>query len=124
MDLGRYQEAIRRTDALRLNGRVAQVVGVLVESVGPASRIGEVCRISTGRNRPPIPAEVVGFRGNRVLLMPLSGMGDIAHGNEVLATGRPLTVRVGRGLLGRVLDGLGRPLDGGPAIISGAEASV
>ena len=124
MDLGRYQETIRRTDALRLNGRVAQVVGVLVESVGPASRIGEVCRISTGRNRPPIPAEVVGFRGNRVLLMPLSGMGDIAHGNEVLATGRPLRVRVGRGLLGRVLDGLGRPLDGGPAIISGAEASV
>jgi len=124
MDLGRYQETIRRTDALRLNGRVAQVVGVIVESVGPASRIGEVCRISTGRNRPPIPAEVVGFRGNRVLLMPLSGMGDIAHGNEVLATGRPLTVRVGRGLLGRVLDGLGRPLDGGPAIISGVEASV
>ena len=124
MDLGRYREAIHRTDALRLNGRVAQVVGVLVESVGPASRIGEVCRISTGRNRPAIPAEVVGFRGNRVLLMPLSGMGDIAHGNEVVATGRPLTVRVGSGLLGRVLDGLGRPLDEGPVIISGAEASV
>jgi len=124
MDLGRYQEAIRRTDARRLNGRVVQVVGVILESVGPSSRIGEVCLISTGRNRPPIPAEVVGFRGNRVLLMPLSGMGEIAHGNEVLATGRPLTIRVGRGLLGRVLDGLGRPLDGGPAVISGAEASV
>ena len=124
MELGRYQEAIRRTDALRLNGRVAQVVGLIVESVGPASRIGEVCRISTGRNRPATPAEVVGFRGNRVLLMPLSGLGDIAHGNEVLATGRPLTVRVGKGLLGRVLDGLGRPLDGGPAIVSGADVSV
>ncbi len=75
---------------MRLNGRVAQVVGVIVESIGPASRMGEVCHIHTGRNPPPMPAEVVGFRGNRVLLMPLSGMGDIAHGNEVVATGRPL----------------------------------
>jgi len=134
LDLGRYQdsgsrlpklaEAVRQTDAVRLNGRVAQVVGVIVESVGPASRVGEICHIHTGRNRPPILAEVVGFRGNRVLLMPLSGMGDIAQGNEVIATDRPLTVRADRSLLGRVLDGLGRPLDGGPLIVGGVELSV
>jgi len=124
MDLARYREAIRQTDSVRLNGRVAQVLGVLVESLGPASRIGEMCSIITGRNRPRLPAEVVGFRGNRVLLMPLSGMGDIAHGNEVVATGRPLTLRAHTSLLGRVLDGLGRPLDDGPLLAAGDEISV
>jgi flagellum-specific ATP synthase len=123
MDLSRYHEAVRRTDTMRLNGRVCQVVGVLIESLGPASRMGEVCHIHTGRNAPPIPAEVVGFRGNRVLLMPLSGIGDVAHGNEVVATGKPLALRVDGSLLGRVLDGLGRPLDGGGAI-GGTEISV
>jgi flagellum-specific ATP synthase len=103
---------------------VAQVVGVIVESIGPASRVGEVCHIHRGRSRPPVLAEVVGFRGNRVLLMPLSGMGDIAHGSEVVATGRPLTVRAGESLLGRVLDGLGRPIDRGPVLVGGSELSV
>ena len=124
VDLARYRETINRTDALRLNGRVSQVVGVIVESVGPASRIGEICHIHTGRQRPPIPAEVVGFRGNRVLLMPLSGMGDIAHGNEVVAGGRSLSIRVDDGLLGRVLDGLGRPLDGRSLLLGGPDLSV
>jgi len=124
VDLTRYRKAINRTDALRFNGRVSQVLGVIVESVGPASRIGEICHIHTGRHRPPIPAEVVGFRGNRVLLMPLSGMGDIAHGNEVVAGGRALSIRVDEGLLGRVLDGLGRPLDGRSLVVAGAEVSV
>jgi len=97
---------------------------VIVESVGPSSRVGEVCHIQTGRQRPPMLAEVVGFRDNRVLLMPLGGMSEIAHGSEVVATGRPLTVRVDESLLGRVLDGLGRPLDGGPLVVGGAELSV
>jgi flagellum-specific ATP synthase len=122
--LNRYRKAVSQTDTLRFNGRVEQVVGVIVESVGPAGRVGEICHLDTGRNRPPILAEVVGFRGNRVLLMPLSGMGDIAHGNEVVATGRALTVRAGQGLLGRVLDGLGRPIDGGPMVVGGTELSV
>ena len=124
MDLSRYHAAINRIDPLRLNGRVCQVLGVIVESLGPASRIGEICLINTDRNRPPIPAEVVGFRENRVLLMPLSGIGHIAHGNDVIATGRPLTVRASNGLLGRVLDGLGRPLDSGPLILDGRDLSV
>ncbi len=124
LDLSRYRETLGSIDAVRLNGRVCQVVGVVVESLGPASRVGEICRIHTGRQRPPIPAEVVGFRGNRVLLMPLGGMEDIAHGDEVVATGRLLTVRVGRGLLGRVLDGLGRPLDRKGRIVFGMPRCV
>jgi flagellum-specific ATP synthase len=72
----------------------------------------------------PILAEVVGFRDNRVLLMPLGDMGDIAHGNEVVATGRCLTVRVGQELLGRVLDGLGNPIDGKGIIVGEDEYPV
>ena len=124
LDLSRYREALKRSDVVRLNGRVTQVVGVIVESAGPASRVGEICHLHTGRQRPPIPAEAVGFRGNKVLLMPLSGLADIAHGNEVVATGRPLTVRASRSLLGRVLDGLGRPLDGGGVVVASQELSV
>ncbi len=124
LDLSRYRETLNSMDPVRLNGRVCQVVGVVVESLGPASRVGEICRIHTGRQRPPIPAEVVGFRGNRVLLMPLGGMEDIAHGDEVVATGHLLTVRVGRGLLGRVLDGLGRPLDRQGQIVCGSPRCV
>jgi len=123
-DLSRYRWLVSRTDSVRLNGNICQVVGVVVESMGPASRIGEVCKIEVGRNRSPIPAEVVGFRDNRVLLMPLGDMGDIAHGNEVVATGRCLTVPVGQELLGRVLDGLGKPIDGKGSIIGEDEYPV
>ena len=84
LDLSRYRETLNSMDPVRLNGRVCQVVGAVVESLGPASRVGEICRIHTGRQRPPIPAEVLGFRGNRVLLMPLGGMEEIAHGDEVV----------------------------------------
>ena len=124
VDLSRYHAIVDRTDTMRLNGRVSQVVGVIVESVGPASRVGEICYIHTGRQRPPIPAEVVGFRGNNVLLMPLSGMSEIAQGNEVVASSHPLTVRADPALLGRVLDGLGQPIDGGRVLVTSAELSV
>jgi flagellum-specific ATP synthase len=124
IDLSKYRWLVSRADSVRLNGNVCQVVGVVVESLGPASHIGEICKIEVGRNHPPIPAEVVGFRDNRVLLMPLGDMGDIAHNNEVVSTGRCLTVPVGHELLGRVLDGLGRPIDGKGLIIGERESPV
>jgi flagellum-specific ATP synthase len=68
--------------------------------------------IHVRRNEPPVPAEVVGFRENKVLLVPLGDLQEISQGNEVVATGSSLSVGVGEGLLGRVLDGLGQPLDG------------
>jgi len=115
---------VSRTDPVRLNGTVFQVVGLVVESLGPAAHIGEVCEIVTGRAQPPVQAEVVGFRDNRALLMPLGEMSSISYGNEVIATGRSLRVSVGHGLLGRVLDGLGRPLDGRGPIAPEAELPV
>jgi flagellum-specific ATP synthase len=123
-DLSRYRRLVSRTDPVRLNGTVFQVVGLVVESLGPGAYIGEVCEIAIGRAQAPVQAEVVGFRDNRVLLMPLGEMGNISYGNEVIATGHSLRVAVGRSLLGRVLDGLGRPLDGRGPIEPEAEVPV
>jgi flagellum-specific ATP synthase len=100
---------------------VQQVVGLVIESVGPAARIGELCELHSGRTASPIRAEVVGFRDNRVLLMPLGDMTNISHGDEVRSTGRTLTVPVGECLLGRTLDALGVPIDGGAPIIGAEE---
>src|SRR5690349_1786442 len=109
VDLNKYRNLLNRIDSVRVNGKVAQVIGVIVESQGPPAHIGEICKIQVRRNEPPVLAEVVGFRGNRVLLMPLGELQEISQGNEVIATGSSLTVKVGNGLLGRVLNGLGQP---------------
>lgn len=122
--LNRYLDVVGRLNTMKLNGKVAQVIGVVVESRGPSAHIGEVCEIHFKRNAPPILAEVVGFRENTVLLMPLGEMEEIAPGSDVVATGSSLKVRVGSSLLGRVLDGLGRPIDGLGALEAEAELLV
>lgn len=124
LNLDRHRRAIQKTDSVRINGRVAQVIGVVVESVGPPAHIGEICLVQVRHNEPPVPAEVVGFRGNRVLLMPLGELHDIRQGSEVRATGSPLSVKVGDALLGRVLDGLGNPIDGKGAIRTSQTAGI
>lgn len=115
-DLSAARERLHLIDPIKVHGRVQQVIGLVIESVGPAARVGEVCEIHFQRTRPPIFAEVVGFRQNRVLLMPLGEMEGITPGSQVVATGMVHKVPVGECLLGRVLDGLGRPMDGGPSI--------
>ncbi|MEN6370672.1 MAG: flagellar protein export ATPase FliI [Armatimonadota bacterium] len=110
--LDRYTPVVSRLNTMKLNGKVSQVVGVVVESKGPAAHLGEICEIQVRRNAKPILAEVVGFKENSVLLMPLGEMEEIAPGSNVVATGTSLRAKVGNGLLGRVLDGLGRPIDG------------
>lgn len=124
LDLSKYSAVLKRTNALKMNGRVTQVVGVLVESHGPAARIGEICEIYHNRNAKPLLAEVVGFREDRALLMPFGDLSEIGLGAEVVATGSPLKVKVGQALLGRVLDGLGRPLDGKGPISFESEVSA
>ncbi len=110
-NLEKYLPIVGRLNMMKLNGKVSQVVGVVVESKGPAAHLGEICEIHCKRNEPPIAAEVVGFRENTVLLMPLGEMDEIAPGSDVVATGTSLKVGVGPQLLGRVIDGLGRPMD-------------
>ena len=105
----------------KINGRIVQVVGLVAESRGPDVRVGDLCSIRYRNSaRAALSAEVVGFRGDRVLLMPLGNLKDIGPGCDVLSMERPLGVRVGDSLLGRVLDGLGNPIDDrGPVAASG-----
>ena len=117
LDLERLQPAIRAAAAPLFRGRVENVSGVLVEAAGIPAAMGELCRIQRGRSS-DIDAEVVGFRGSSTLLMPHGDVAGIAPMQEVVALGRPFTVQVGNELLGRLLDGLGRPLDGGPPLRS------
>lgn len=91
-------------------GRVSRVVGLLVEAHGPAGQVGDACTIQTKEGE--IPAEIVGFRDHHTLLMPLGNVHGIRPDSEVRTQGRGLRVPVGEGLLGRVLNGLGEPMDG------------
>jgi flagellum-specific ATP synthase len=112
---GRLAHALSRVQQARVlenTGRVVQLIGLVVESEGPLAAVGEVCRIESARHDGATLAEVVGFRNNHVLLMPLGEIHGIHPGSEVIALGAPLQVPVGEGLKGRVLDGLGNPLDG------------
>lgn len=111
-DLEGLKAVIRAAEPITANGRVKQVIGLTIESAGPEAQIGEFCTIYARHLRTPVGAEVVGFRGDRVLLMPLGEMDGIGPGSEVVASGHSLRVPVGPGLLGRILDGLGRPIDG------------
>ena len=105
-------EKVGQTRVLQNRGRVAQVIGLIIESEGPLAGVGEVCRIESARRDGSTLAEVVGFRDRHVLLMPLGETHGIQPGSEVIALGRPLQAPVGDKLLGRVLDGLGQPIDG------------
>ncbi|HEX5323140.1 MAG TPA: flagellar protein export ATPase FliI [Capsulimonadaceae bacterium] len=111
MDFSKYHAIVKKTDPVRCNGLVTQVIGLVVESTGPAAQIGEICEIRYSRNAAPTKAEVVGFKSNKVLLMPLGEMAGIRAGAEVIGTGHIQRVIVGDHLLGRVLDGLGDPMD-------------
>lgn len=107
----RQHAAIESTTWLRVVGRVVQVVGLIIESIGPNARLGELCYIESERNE-NIPAEVVGFKADRILLMPLGDLAGVSSGCKVHGTGDCLQVPVGPELLGRVVDGIGRPMDG------------
>jgi flagellum-specific ATP synthase len=110
--LERYTQELKKLDVIKVNGRVTQVVGLLVESLGPTTFVGEACLIKPRGNRVNVACEVVGFRENKVLLMPLGDLGGIGPGCEVVATGDFLKIPVDKRLLGRVVDSLGQPIDG------------
>jgi len=112
-----YQQALANTVTVVRRGRVMQVIGLTIEAQGLKAQIGELCYIASQEGQAEIPAEVMGFRDSRTLLMPLGEMHGIGPGSAVWATGSFFTVPVGNALLGRVLDGLGDPIDGqGPIL--------
>jgi flagellum-specific ATP synthase len=108
--LAPYLSRLEGCAALRWQGRVTQVAGPLVESEGPFASVGEICHIHEAEGR-VLPGEIVGFRGSTVLSMPLDVSRGIRRGDRVVAWGEHATLRVGDGLLGRVIDGSGNPLD-------------
>lgn len=125
MNLDRYIEGVNDVDPLLVCGRVSQVVGLVVEALGPQMAVGELCTIiPDGLAAKPVKAEVVGFRDNRVLLMPLGELQGISPGSQIVASGHPMHVRVGEALLGRVIDGLGEPIDGLGVILGGERCSI
>ena len=107
---------VRHAPVTRRVGRVTGVTGLVIESDGPNVGLGELCRLNSDRGDFSVTAEVVGFRGERVLLMPLGETAGLHAGCEVTACDRPALPKPGPGLFGRVVDALGRPFDGLGAI--------
>lgn len=114
----RLRNAVEDAPKYRLFGRVEKVIGLIIESNGPVASIGHLCHVSTSDSEGilrEVPVEVVGFRGPQTLLMPLGALDGIRAGDLVHSTGEFLKVPVGNALLGRILDGIGQPLDDKPA---------
>jgi flagellum-specific ATP synthase len=108
--LAPYRARLESCSALRWQGRVTQVGGPLVESEGPFCSVGEICHIYDASGR-GLPGEIVGFRGSTVLAMPLDLPRGVRRGDRVVTWGERAALRVGSAMLGRVIDGSGRPLD-------------
>jgi flagellum-specific ATP synthase len=115
----KYHDIVNTATPIRANGRVKKVVGLVVEASGPASQIGCVCDILTEGGNGKISAEVLGFKEDSVLLMPLEDIRSLGPGCKVMARKEKAHIGVGQALLGRVIDGLGNPIDGkGPIHIN------
>lgn len=113
INLNEYKKIINASNTFRHIGKVLQVIGLTIEADGPESSIGDLCHIYNKMGDTEfINAEVVGFREDKILLMPLGSMEGLKPGAIVINTNDPIKVKVGQGLLGRVLDGLGNPIDG------------
>ena len=118
INLEKFNEAIDRCKSMSMLGKVVQIVGLVIECSGPNVSMGELCYVrSHFEGVEPLPAEVVGFREGYVLLMPLGETKGIGPGCQVVSAQKVLQVKVGPELLGRVIDGLGNPIDGkGPIL--------
>lgn len=112
MQIDELKQVVETADTYKRYGKVLRIVGLMIESLGPLANIGEVCFIHPEtKQHEPILAEVVGFNNEKVMLMPYTELTEIGPGCLVEATGRPLMIKVGRSLVGYVVDALGKPLD-------------
>lgn len=124
IDFERAGNIVKQGVSLKYSGSVQAISGLTVEASGPAVQIGEMCRIYTLAGERFMPAEVVGFRDKRVLLMPYGDLTGVGPGSRVVSTNRTLSIGVSEALKGRVVDGLGNPMDGGISIIAEETVSV
>ena len=112
LSLAHYRERLEETETSRAKGKVNQVVGLLIEGTGPGLPVGGVCAIEPIHGGKDVMVEVIGFRDDRVLFMPLGEAKGISPGSSIRAISMQAEVHVSTSMLGRVLDGLGNPLDG------------
>ncbi len=112
LDLSPCIKTAQTTETVTILGRVSQVIGMVIESQGPGISVGSMCEVDVFKGASSIPAEVVGFREGKVLLMPLGEMRGVEPGSAIRMVGGQARVPVGNGLLGRIIDGMGRPMDG------------
>lgn len=112
LELSRYESILDRVHLTEDSGKITQVIGQLMMGFIPAATIGSVCEVFPSQGFPKFLAEVVGFRDRNVLLMPLGEMRGVGLGSRIVLQRQIATIKVGPQLLGRVINGLGEPLDG------------
>lgn len=113
LNFKRVIERLATIDSMVVNGKVTQVLGLVIEATCASVSVGDMCYVIPSNGGKPLHAEVVGFRGRKALLMPLGEMRGVGPESVVVPTNRPMSVGVGPELIGRVINGLGRPIDGG-----------
>jgi flagellum-specific ATP synthase len=123
-NLDGYARLFRDGRFIRRQGKVTQVVGQVIEAYNPGSAVGSLCAIFNPETNRRVLAEVIGFRDDKMLMMALGQMPDISPRCRVIPEDRPPTVRVGNDLLGRVVDGLGRPIDHKGEVIGDTERAL
>ncbi len=104
--------SVRNAETMSRTGKIENIVGMSIEASGGRAAIGDICRIYSNESGGQVPAEVVGFKNDHILLMPYANMSGISAGNFVRNTGKRLTLPVGPFLRGRVINALGQPIDG------------
>ncbi len=123
-ELSDLRRILSVSDLYTYEGKISKIVGMTVEATGIECKIGDVCTIQSTEEEEGVLSEVVGFRENKVLLMPYKDVSGIGYGSTVKSAGEPLMVKVGAGLMGRTVDALGNPIDGGPPIIAEDEYPI
>ena len=111
IDIKKYRSFVETSSFVKKTGKISQIIGLIIESNGPGVSIGSICTIQS-KNRPPVEAQVVGFRDNKTLLMPLGDIYGIAPGCTIEVTEEQPSFSVSSEMIGRVLDGNGKPIDG------------
>jgi len=107
----KYHQALQENSTIVYKGKVDKIIGMIIESTGPRTNIGDVCNIYSSKGDRYIRAEVVGFKSEKVLLMPFEDLNGIGLGSIVESTGTVLKIPVGNELIGRIIDGFGDPID-------------
>ncbi len=111
LDLSKYHTLLNTSNPIKANGTITKVVGLVAEAHGINPKLGSICNIHPRGNKAGIKAEVSGFRDGSILLMPLEETRGLGPGSRVIASDQKALIGVGKGLLGRVIDGLGNPID-------------